>query len=291
MSRVSFRSPYTFYGLEKQSHASSRVVIFPVPYEGTISYQHGASEGPRAIITASRQIELFDVELRRSVPDLGIYTMPELEPSAHSVRETLDAVRTVSAANIKKGKFQVMLGGEHSITLGAVEALADRYRNLSVLQLDAHSDLRESYEGSPYNHACVMRRCLEIVPRIVQVGIRSQDKEEAEYIQSSKRTPDVFIAPEIQTKKILSRLTPRVYVTIDVDVFDSSVIAATGTPEPGGLDWYGVTSLLRAVAKSATIVGADIVELAPIPGNAASDFTAAKLVHKLIMYRYYKRIL
>lgn len=289
MSSAHFRSPYSFYGHEKQAYASSRVVILPVPFEGTVSYRRGTSEGPHAVLTASRQVELYDSELGCTVPDIGIHTMLELEPSADSTRATLDAVREVTELNLKKSKFQIMIGGEHSITLGAVEACASRYRNLSILQLDAHTDLRDSYEGSPYNHACVMRRCLDLVPNIVQVGIRSQDEEEANLVRTSHRTQDVFYAPELPIKEILSRLTGQVYVTIDVDVFDPSVMSSTGTPEPGGFDWYGVTSLLRAVAKSATIVGADVVELAPIPGNVAPDFTVAKLVHKLIMYRFAQR--
>lgn len=286
-----FKAPYNFYGISPVSFAKSKVAVLPVPYEGTVSYQHGTSLGPQAIITASRQVEFFDIELQKEIPNVGVFTYTELEPSTNSVKETVDRVEAVTRKSLKANKFQIMLGGEHSITPGAVRAFAAKYKDLSILQLDAHSDLRDEYEGSAYNHACAMRRCREMVPTIIQCGIRSQDREEAAYIRKNHLESQVYYGPNVPLEKIVKQLTKHVYVSIDLDVFDPSIMLGTGTPEPGGMLWEQVLSILRAVMKSVTVVGADVVELAPIPGISAPDFLAAKLVHKLIAYKYFHKLL
>lgn len=292
MTKIKYRTPYNFYGLEKQTYKKSQVIILPVPYEGTVSYQKGAGEGPQAILTASRQVEWYDIELQKEIPEkVGIFTLPELEPMTNSPQEMIERVKLVSEKSIKDKKFQIMLGGEHSITLGAVQSFKKKYKDISILQIDAHSDLRDTWEGSKFNHACVMRRCSEIVPTIVQVGIRSQDKSEADFISTAGMQKRIFYAKDVPIKKILPLLTKNVYLTIDLDSLDPSIMPATGTPEPGGLSWETLISLIKEVSRNSRIVGADVVELAPIPGIAAPDFLAAKIVHKIIGYSFFKKYL
>ncbi|MFH1236733.1 MAG: agmatinase [Parcubacteria group bacterium] len=285
-----YRVPYTFYGDNRFSYQRSRVVILPVPYEGSVSYQHGTSGGPHAILTASRQVEWYDIELGREVPDTAkVHTLAEMEPMTDSVRDMIESVRKVTERNIQKKKFQLMFGGEHSVSLGAIQAYQAKYRDMSILQIDAHSDLRDTWENSAYNHACVMRRAAESVKRVVQVGIRSQDSTEALYASEHKDQIRIFYGDDVPVKKISESLSSRVYVTIDVDGLDPSIMPATGTPEPGGLSWKQLITLLRFVAQSHTIIGADIVELSPLSSNAAPDFLTAKLAHKLIAYTQFKR--
>jgi agmatinase len=184
---------------------------------------------------------------------------------------------------LSKDKFPFLLGGEHSITLGGVEALKEKHSNLSVLQLDAHLDLLDEYCGSRYTHACVMRRIQDLKIPTVQVGIRSIDPETEDYMKSGK-IKNIFQAPKIPVEKVLENLTEDVYLTVDLDVFDSGIMPSVGTPVPGGLGWYEVLDLIEKVAKKKNIVGADVVELCPIPGMVAPDFLAAKLVYKIISY-------
>ncbi len=290
MERTAFRAPYTFYGIHT-SPAKARAVILPVPYEGTVSYQRGTSLGPHAIITASRQVELYDIELHKDISRLPVLTLPELEPSTHSPERVVEEVREATEQNIHANKFQVMLGGEHSITTGSVRAYAKKYPDLSILQLDAHADLRGTFEDSKYNHACVMRRCRETVSRVVQCGIRNQSMEETLVIKKKKWAPDIFYRRAFAARDVVSRLTKHVYLTIDLDVFDPSIMPATGTPEPGGILWDDFCSLLRTVMKSVTVVGADVVELAPLPGLVAPDFLAAHVVHKILAYHFFRSVL
>lgn len=278
----------------------SRVAIIPVPYDGTSTYQKGADRGPEAIVAASAQVELHDIETSSEVYRAGIHTELPVTESASPERMTA-AVRERVAAALSASRFPVLLGGEHSVSLGAVQACAERYPGLSVLQLDAHTDLRPEYHGSPFNHACVMARVRELCP-IVQVGIRSMDAAE----RSSLDLRRVFFAEGIVASAVRARrlaglrqglrrrgwmrealrhLGARVYVTVDLDVFDPSVLPSTGTPEPGGLDWYEVTAFLRLVAEQREVVGFDVVELCP-GDNPASDFLAARLVYKLLSYRF-----
>ncbi len=278
----------------------ARYSILPVPYDLTASYVKGAARGPAAIIEASTHMELYDEELGCEPYKAGIETLPAIEPR-DDPEDMIAVVQGAAARVLSKGGIPVLLGGEHSVTLGMVRALRDQYSALSVLQLDAHADLRDSYEASPYNHACVARRISELCP-IVQAGIRSLSVEEAEFLKTAGTGKGASIktyyaadikgavggaggrtAPDL-LDRIAGDLTQEVFITIDLDVFDPSIMPATGTPEPGGLGWYEVLGLLRAVASERKVVGFDLVELCPQPGNVAPDFMAARLVYKMMAY-------
>jgi agmatinase len=273
----------------------ARFVIVPVPFDRTSTWHKGADRGPDAIRTASTQVELFDIETGGEPFRAGIAESPDRVDVATSESMIRDVSGIVSK-HLGHDTIPVVVGGEHSVTIGAVRAAADRHRDLSVLQLDAHADLRDEYEGSKYNHACVMARVRECCPAVA-VGIRSMDSSEL----SAAETMPVFYAHEIAGRcseggstgngraidrwidDVVGGLSPSVYITIDLDVFDPSIMPSTGTPEPGGLGWYEVLSLLRAVASRRRIVGFDIVELCP-DGSHAAEFLAAKLCYKLFAY-------
>lgn len=278
-----------FGGLPYNPSVKARYSVLPVPYDLTASYISGMRNGPRAIIEASTHMELYDEEFGCEPCEAGIETRPLLESTALGPFEMIKRVRAASKAIIDEKKIPVMLGGEHSITLGLVEALLEKYPDLSVLQLDAHADMRDEYQDTPYNHACVARRISEICP-IVQAGIRSLSIEEAQFLKGpGKRSRiETFYAKECLGKApvndILGALTDTVLITIDLDVFDPAIMPATGTPEPGGLGWYDVLSILKPVIANKAIAGFDVVELCPLPGNIAPDFLAAKLVYKIMGY-------
>lgn len=291
---LSWEPPHTFLGLaEDDAWSRSRVAILPVPYEATVSYQGGTRRGPGAIIDASRFIELYDQELDREPSDVGVVTLPALhltgagpEQAVRELRQALE--RVLDAAG---DRLVIVLGGEHSITSAPVLAHAERLRRdgrrLSVLQFDAHSDLRPEYEGSPYSHASVMARCVDDAD-LVAVGIRALTTDERDLIRGRDSITTVF-AEEMShdgawIERTLQALGDDVYITFDVDYFDPALIPATGTPEPGGPGWYPTLELLRRVFAERRVVGVDVVELAPIPGNAAPDFAIAKLVYKMIGY-------
>jgi agmatinase len=261
------------------------IVIIPVAYDGTSTWLKGADKGPAAIIEASGNMELYDIETDSEVYKKGIFTE---EPIAGeiSTAEMIETVTETVKYHLERNKFTVVIGGEHSVSIGSIKAHTGRYANLTVLQLDAHADLREEYNGSKYNHACVMARVKELCP-IVQVGIRSLDYSEKEFINSSR----AFLAEDIHNdadwiKKVISGLSGDVYITIDLDVFDPSIMPSTGTPEPGGLLWYDVLALLKAAFNKKNIVGFDVVELCPDSRNKAPDFMAAKLIYKLLSYKF-----
>jgi agmatinase len=281
------KDAFSFGGLpeEYSSPDKSQVVIIPVAYDGTSTWCKGADEGPAAMIEASANMELYDIETDSEVFKRGIFTEDEIGGDI-SVREMTEAVTSTVRYYLEGGKFAVVIGGEHSVSVGTIRAHAERYKNLTILQLDAHSDLREEYNGSKYNHACVMARAREVCP-IVQVGIRSMDSSEKGAMDRS----NVFFARDIYDnrdwiKKAVSKLGGDVYITIDLDVFDPSIMPSTGTPEPGGLGWYDVLAFLRAVCGKKNVVGFDVVELCPDSGNKAPDFLAAKLVYKLLSYKF-----
>lgn len=282
-----FKPPYNFLGVPNVSPQKADVVIMQIPYDATTSYQPGARFGPRAIVDASRQVELYDLELKRDVTaKVKIATLPELEVDLSSPEANVNTIAAAAEKFVKAKKFLLTLGGEHSITPGLVRPFAAQYKDLTVLQIDAHTDLREEYEGTKWNHACAMKRCRDLGMRVVHVGIRNSAEEEQKFLDSK----DVFYAPEVPVEKILARITSKhVYVTIDVDGFDPSFVPSTGTPEPGGLGWYDVLALLRAVTRERKVVGADLVELAPIPGLVAPDFLVAKLAYKIIGYQFFKK--
>lgn len=291
MSRYTPMPPDNFGGLpeEHSQYETSRAVIFPVPLERTTTYEQGTRNGPSAILKASQNMELYDEELElEPYKEIGIHTLPPIDTMDGSLDEVITELFTAECGLLDDDKFPVALGGEHSLTPPLVSAVAKKYKNLSVLQIDAHADLRDEYQGNPASHACAMRRVLEFCPA-VQVGIRSLSIEEAQAIPHLRTkvywANDIVRAPlKSWIAKVLSDLSPNVYVTIDLDGFDPSIIPATGTPEPGGLDWHQVTSLVRAVAQHKKIVGMDVVELLPQPGEHASDFLAAKLVYKCLGY-------
>lgn len=257
----------------------------PVPYDGTVEFRSGAREGPRAIIDASNYLELYDAELDCEPSEVGIFTLPEVQVHTGNPRLMAKRVSRIAAGLLEKRKVVVMLGGEHSLTVGMVRAYSEKYPDLSVLQLDAHSDLRNDYMGTRYGDACVMRRVIELCPA-VQVGIRSLSLEEHQFLD--ERNMKLFYAESVAdpdcAKRVTERLSEHVYVTVDLDVFDPSIMSAVGTPEPGGLSWQQVLGLLRAVASGRRIVGFDVVELCPAEGPTSCAFLAAKLAYKLIGY-------
>lgn len=263
----------------------AKIVIIPVIYDGTSTWRKGADKGPEAVIEASANMELYDIETDSEVYKKGIFTEEPIAGES-STMEMIEIVTETVKYHLERNKFMVVIGGEHSVSIGSIKAHTGRYANLTVLQLDAHADLREEYNGSKYNHACVMTRVKELCP-IVQVGIRSLDYSEKESINSSK----TFFAEDIHNnahwiKKVISGLSGNVYITIDLDVFDPSIMPSTGTPEPGGLLWYDVLALLKAVSNKKNMVGFDVVELCPDSRNKAPDFLAAKLIYKLLSYKF-----
>lgn len=277
--------PLNFGGLD-DDHADlsrARAVVLPVPYDFTTSYQGGTRGGPGAILDASRNMELWDDELG-AIYRHGIHTLPELEPAAEGPEAMVARVERAVDWILEQGRMPAVLGGEHSITSGAVRAVHRRHPGLSVLQIDAHADMRDRYLGSPWSHACVMRRIREHVPA-VSVGVRSLSEEEAEHLRSHPApmwSTREFRALGGDWSPVLGALTDEVFVTFDLDGLDPSILPATGTPEPGGLDWFEAVDLLRAVSERARVVGFDLVELAPIPGQPASDFLAARLAYRMM---------
>ncbi|HOT46190.1 MAG TPA: agmatinase [Spirochaetota bacterium] len=266
-----------------EEYASAGIVVLPVPYDGTSTWMKGADRGPDAIIDASYNMYLYDIDTDSEVYTRGIHT-DEPVGEKSSPDAMVEAVRARVSRHLAAGKFVVTLGGEHSVTVGTVRAHAERHPGMSVLQLDAHADLQEEFHGSRYNHACVMARVRESCP-IVQVGIRSLDDVERKAADPER----LFLAEDIQGSRdwidrAVSLLTEEVYVTIDLDAFDISIMAATGTPEPGGLGWYEVIALLKKVSKEKRIVGFDVVELCPNPYARQCDYLAAKLVYRLLSY-------
>jgi agmatinase len=264
---------------------TAKVVILPVPYDGTTEWHSGTREGPQAIIDASQYLEFYDVELNREIYKVGIHTLPKVQPLLNSPEEMIDRVYRIAVELAKQDKFLVMFGGEHSLSLGMVQALKEKNKEICVLQLDAHTDLRDEYLGTKYSHACVMRRVFELCP-IVQVGIRSLSREEQKFLTQnnisffSATSSSALASPE----EITASLHDNVYVSIDLDVFDPSIMPAVGTPEPGGMQWHEVLNLLRTVALHKNVIGFDLVELCPKEGPASCAFLAAKLAYKLIGY-------
>lgn len=261
-------------------------VVVPVPYDLTSTYQPGSRRGPMAILEASTNMELYDEDLKKETYLAGIHTTLPVEIDARGPKNMINAVRKKISKIVALDKIPVMLGGEHSISLGAVQALKEKYPKLSVLQLDAHADLRESYQGSPFSHASVARRISEICP-LVQVGIRSMSSEEGDFLPKSNvksYSADFVLEQKNWCEKICKDLKGDVFVTIDLDVFDPSIMSSTGTPEPCGLYWRDVLHLLKAVSRTCKIRGFDVVELAPIAGNIAPDFMTAKLIYRFMGY-------
>ena len=271
---------------EQSDPETAAAVLIPVPYDSTTSYRTGARYGPSAILSASYNLEDYDHELDIDLSEAGIHTTAALEPHMAGpdamIRRVAEAVESYDDGRRLVG----LLGGEHSIAVGAVRAMKQRRPNLSVLYLDAHGDLRDTYMDTPYSHACVARRLMEICP-VVQVGVRSLSREEFVLTQNPPPNLQTFLwdaeAPRLPNlEHVLERLTEDVYVSIDLDALDPSLMSAVGTPEPGGMDWGHVMQLIDAVARHRRIVGFDVVELSPNEGPHACAYTAARLVYKLI---------
>ncbi len=265
---------------------TSRVVILPIPYDGTTEWRSGTREGPQAIIDASPYLELYDMELDQEIHKVGINTLPAVQPVSGNIEDMLHRVYIVAQKLIKQDKFIVMLGGEHSLSLAMVKALKEKYNDLSVLQLDAHADLRDEYLGTKYNNACVIRRILEYCP-VTQIGIRSLSLEEQQFLSQHNLKPFYILSQTFDlaaVPQIAASLSNHVYISIDLDVFDPSIMAAVGTPEPGGMQWHETLNILKTIAKQKRIVGFDIMELCPKEGQSACAFLAAKLAYKLIGY-------
>ncbi|MBD3426609.1 MAG: agmatinase [Candidatus Omnitrophica bacterium] len=267
----------------------SSIVILPVPYDRTSTWIKGADKGPFALLEASPELELYDIETDHEVYTRGIYTSAPLEVGQMEPERMCRVVENEVSSLLDGGKFVVTLGGEHSVSIGAVRAHASKEEPLSVLSLDAHADLRDEYHSSRFNHACVGARIKELA-HLVEVGVRSMSREEKGVLPEG----DIFFARDIASSgtwidEVLSRLSDKVYVTIDLDVFDPALMPSTGTPQPGGLDWYQVTALLAAVSAQKSVTGFDIVELCPSGNNRAPDFLAAKLVYKFLSYVYKRK--
>lgn len=273
-----------FYGdmpEEFSQYDTSKIVILPVPYDGTSTWVKGADKGPQAIIDASDSIELYDIETETEVYKHGIHTANPLFDFA-SPEAMVESVYQKAKEILSDDKYIVTIGGEHSVSCGVIRAFSEKYNNLTVLQIDAHADLRDDYHGSKYNHACVMRRAQEHC-NVVQVGIRSMCIEE----KPNMIRENMFFAHEIRNSSnwiidVVSRLSENVYISIDLDGFDPSEIPSTGTPEPGGLSWWQVSDLIKLVNQRCRIVGFDVVELCPNPAEKSSDLAAAKLVYQIL---------
>lgn len=297
LRELSWELPHNFLGLDEEASAFDRAgsVILPVPYESTTSYGGGTGGGPAAILEASRYIELYDQELDAEPWQTGIATLPQLQLTGAGGAEAMTELRDAydRLLEISGPRFVVLLGGEHSVSGPPIAAWAERLRErgqtLSVLQIDAHTDLRPEYEGTPHSHAAVMHRIHGDVESLVAVGIRALTGDEARLVRDRDHL-HVFYADDIHAsddwiEDAVGRLGDHVYITVDVDAFDPALIPSTGTPEPGGLQWYPVLKLLRRVFETRSVHAADVVELAPIPGLHAPDFLVAKLLYKMIGYR------
>lgn len=279
--------PHNFLALPQtqSSFDAAQVVLIPVPYDSTTSFRSGSRDGPEAIIAASSALEDYDYELELDVSAIGIHTTGAIEPHMAGPGPMTERIRDVVGAYLRTGKTVGLLGGEHSITIGSVQAHVDVYPSLSVLYLDAHGDLRDEYMGTPYGHASAARRVYECCP-IALAGLRSLCQEEHEFIRTNN-VPVWYWEPDADLgspESVLESLSDTVYVSVDLDVLDPALMPAVGTPEPGGMAWHQMVSLLGRVAESRRIVGFDVCELAPADGPPACSYAAAKLVYKLVAY-------
>jgi agmatinase len=279
-----------FGGLTKKfsQYKTSKIVVLPIAFDKSASWLKGAAKGPKAIIAASQQVELYDIETDTEVYKHGIFTNQPIREQTSKKMIAKGYEKTTSLLQDKK--FVVTLGGDHSVAIGPINAHSDFHKDISILHLDAHADMRDSYENNKFSHASVMARAKEKVNNIVSVGIRSMDISE----KNSFKKGNLFLAEDVccgsdkWITQVVKKLGKKVYLTLDVDVFDSGIMPSTGTPEPGGLNWYQITKLIHAVCKTKELVGMDIVELAPNPVNKAPDFLVAKLIFKVLSYKFAK---
>lgn len=266
---------------------SAKIVLIPVPYDGTSTWIKGSDKGPDAFLDASANMELYDIETDSEVYKNGVFLADPVTENS-SPEKMVDAVHKIASAYIKQGKFVSLFGGEHSVSIGSIRAFKENFKNLTVLQFDAHADLRKEYEESACNHACAVHEA-QFTTNLVQIGIRSMDVEEKQYMKKE----NCFFSHQIQTnpnwmQEALSKITDTVFITIDLDVFDSSIMPSTGTPEPGGLNWFQVVDFIKLVVQNKNVVGFDIMELCPNKSNKGPDFLAAKLYYKILSYLFSK---
>jgi agmatinase len=283
--------PKNFGELEEKfsDYENSKVAVLPVCYEKTTSYVKGTANGPNALISASRNMELYDEELDKKIYEVGICTLNKLEID-EKPEVMVEIVRDSVKKLIDDKKFPVIIGGEHSITPGCVKAIAESFDDVSVLQLDAHADLRDEYHKAKFSHACAIRRCRDTCKNIVQVGIRSLSYEEAVFAKENKL--NIFWAKDMHDsdgwmQEAISKLSKNVYITLDLDVFDPAIMPSTGTPEPGGLSYYQVLKFLKKLFKGRNIVGFDVMELCPNNKDISSEFMASKVIYKMIGYKFF----
>jgi len=271
---------------EYRNSATAKYAVLPVPYEGTVSYKDGTAAGPAAILDASTQVEKLDEELLAEFVSAGIFTCPPVRTAANPAAQ-MKRIYAAAKPIVQAGKFLLTLGGEHSITAPLVQAMTEQHGPISVLQIDAHADLRDSYTGTTYSHGAVMRRVLEMTDSLCQVGIRSFSKEELDQCPQQVRkfiTPAVIARDPRWIGRAMKQLGPKVYITIDIDGLDPAVAPGTGTPEPGGMMWQELIALVREVCTKRQVVGADIVEVRPIPPSQVTEYLAARLAYKIICY-------
>jgi agmatinase len=280
----------TYAGIpEKYSKLdTAKIVLIPVPYDGTSTWVKGSDKGPEAFLDASANMELYDIETDSEVYKNGVFLANPVKEK-ESPEKMVDAVHKTALDYLNKGKFVTLFGGEHSISIGSIRAFREKFENLTVLQFDAHADLRKEYEESKCNHACAVHEA-QFTTNLVQIGIRSMDIEEKQYMKKE----NCFFSHQIHAnpkwmEEALSKITENVFITIDLDVFDSSIMPSTGTPEPGGLNWYHVVDFIKLVVKNKNVVGFDIMELCPNKTNKAPDFLAAKLYYKILSYVFNKK--
>lgn len=289
MTKLYEQWPFNFGAIHQQDFNRAKIAIVLLPYDATASYKANQREGPYAIVNASRYLdELLDSKGGlMGLKPTDIFTLDEFVISRNSVKEAMTGIeQLIWQEVVAKNKIPMVLGGEHSITYGVVKAMKRKFKDLSVLQFDAHADLIDEYEGSKFSHACVMRRILDLDIPVVQIGIRNMNQEIQEYLaQNKKQAKNLYFAPEIPSmEKICRGLTKNVYLTFDLDAFDPSIMPAVGTAEPGGLFWHETIRTIEKISQKVKIVGADVVELCPIAGLEAPNFLAAKLVYQIISY-------
>jgi len=267
-------------------YENSDILLQSIPYDGTSTWGKGSGRGFDAIMEASKNLELYDIETDSEVYKKGIHILPEINISISPEAVFKEVIGTTKQL-LKTDKFLTFIGGEHSISIGIIKAMYQMHPDITILQLDAHSDLRAEHNDSRYNHACAVHDAAHNT-NLIQIGVRSMDSSEKEYLNPNQ----CYFAHRLQgsdgwMKKAVGQMTDKIYITIDMDVFDPSIMPATGTPEPGGLDWYQVTKFLHMVFENKEVLGFDMVELAPIEGNQAPDFLAAKLYYKLLSYKFH----
>ncbi len=280
--------PYTLFGVRGLDYKDARVAVLPVPYDSTTCYRAGAREGPHAVIEASRNMEFYSEELDADVTELGIYTLDELEPNVNSAEETILRIKKEVSNIVADKKIPLLIGGEHSVTVGAQMALAEKSREFSVLHFDAHSDSRNEYMGSRYSHACVTARSMEICGSVYSVGVRSVSMEDARNLGGRmlfRKDMRAMNTDEI-VERICRNTRDRIYLTIDLDVLDPSEMPSTGTPEPDGLRFGELTSILRGVLSRKETIGMDFTELLPIGGIVAPNYLVAKLIFMALGYAF-----